>query len=88
MKPKKVKMSGSMKAKLQASVRANRRETIYKMTAKRNGGKVPCFVCGEHVSEETATLEHILPKSKGGTDDMDNLSISHEDCNKKRGNTV
>jgi 5-methylcytosine-specific restriction endonuclease McrA len=66
--------------------RRNRRETIYQMLSKMHMGKVPCFVCGKHVRKEDATLEHILAKSKGGTDDMDNLSISHAMCNVKRGN--
>lgn len=66
-------------------VRQSRRETIYKMTAKRNAGTVPCFVCGNHVKRQHATLEHIIPLSKGGTDDMENLAISHNTCNNRRG---
>jgi len=62
-----------------------RRETLYRMLGKRNNGTVPCFVCGRHVREKNATLEHIIPISKGGTDDMDNLSISHFQCNQRRG---
>ena len=55
------------------------------MLAKKNNGLVPCFVCGRHVKEKNATLEHILPTSKGGTDDMENLAISHYQCNQRRG---
>lgn len=76
----------SVKNQLKSSIRKNRRETIYKMLQKRCAGKVPCFVCGQHVEKEDATLEHKLPISKGGTDDMDNLAISHEKCNSKKGN--
>ena len=54
--------------------RQNRRKTIYKMTMKREGS-VPCFVCHEHVELKDMSLEHIIPRSKGGSDDMDNLSI-------------
>lgn len=63
-----------------------RRETLYKFIGKKNNGTVPCFVCGKHVREKNATLEHIVPLSKGGTDDMDNLSISHYNCNQARSN--
>lgn len=84
--PKKVRMSPSLRSRLEASVRAGRRETIYRMLAKKHDGTAPCFVCGKHVKEKNATLEHIIPKSKGGTDEMDNLSISHYQCNQRRGN--
>lgn len=81
-----VHITRGQRAKLAGTIRANRRETIYKMMLKRFGGRCPCYVCGEHVSPHEATLEHILPVSKGGTDEMDNLSISHQACNKRRGN--
>lgn len=77
-------LSGATAARLAGSVRKGRRETVYRMLLKRHGS-VPCFVCGKHVKEPHATLEHILAVSKGGTDDMDNLSISHNVCNARRG---
>lgn len=72
--------------RLEAAMLAGRRETIYKYIGKKNDGNVPCFVCGRHVKEKNATLEHIIPVSKGGTNEMDNLSISHYGCNRARGN--
>jgi len=48
-------------------------------------GQVLCFVCGLPVDESKATLEHIKPRSLGGTLAMDNLAISHAKCNRKRG---
>lgn len=80
------KPSGPLKAKLLGAVRKGRRETIYKMLGKQHDGIVPCFECGHHVPEVEATLEHIVEQSEGGTDDMDNLSISHEICNYERSN--
>jgi hypothetical protein len=65
---------------------------IYKRIRDHNHGLVPCWVCGEHVRwkhttrpELSASLEHVLPRSKGGTNDDWNLSISHEACNLARG---
>lgn len=47
-----------------------------------------CYLCGlpmfpnaESGSPLVFTLEHIIPKSKGGTNDMENLSGSHQFCN-------
>lgn len=61
-----------------------RRATLYKMLAKKHDGIVPCYVCGKHVTKQDASLEHIIPLAKGGTDDMENLSISHVTCNNAR----
>lgn len=74
-----------LKGKLEAGKRKSRRDTVYKFIGKKNDGMVPCFVCKRHVKEENATLEHIIPLSKGGSDTVDNLSISHYQCNKARG---
>ena len=60
------------------------RDKIYKTVARQLHGKVPCWVCGEHVLPAAATLEHILPLSKGGNSHQDNLAISHELCNNQR----
>lgn len=81
-------LSGGQKARLATAIRQNRRDTVYKMLSKKHDGSVPCFVCGRHVPERYATLEHIEPISLGGTDDMDNLAISHNTCNVRRGNDV
>ena len=35
-----------------------------------------------------ATLDHILPRSKGGSDMRANLQLAHARCNKIKGNRV
>jgi len=53
-----------------------------------------CCLCGKEISfaggplrnHLYATWEHIVPKSKGGTDDRSNLALSHKTCNNRRGN--
>lgn len=60
------------------------RDKIYKTVARQLHGKVPCWVCGEHVEHQDATLEHILPRSEGGSSHQDNLAISHDRCNHQR----
>lgn len=62
-----------------------RRERIYAHLCGLYGGYVPCFVCRLPVAESEATLEHVIPLSKGGTNRRDNLSISHRRCNNGRG---
>lgn len=60
------------------------RDKIYKTVARQLHGQVPCWVCGQHVEPQAATLEHIRPLSEGGNSHQDNLAISHGVCNHQR----
>lgn len=42
-------------------------------------------VCFEGRTGEGATVEHILPRSLGGTNDLKNLGIAHMRCNSEKG---
>ncbi|KQM68471.1 HNH endonuclease [Xylophilus sp. Leaf220] len=57
---------------------------IYRTVARQLHGRVPCWVCGEHVTLEDATLEHIHPRAEGGSGHQENLAISHAACNHRR----
>jgi hypothetical protein len=51
-----------------------------------------CCWCGCNVTElrdkkNSATIEHVLPRSFGGADHPDNYAIACHDCNQKRGVT-
>lgn len=43
--------------------------------------KWACFYCGEKVTSENATLDHLTPQSKGGKHTKDNLKTSCLVCN-------
>lgn len=78
------RMNAEIKGRLRTGLLQGRRDTLFKMLTKRHG-VCPCFVCMEPVAYDDASVEHIVPSSKGGTDDMSNLTISHEQCNIDRG---
>ena len=44
-----------------------------------------CTYCGRALTEETATLDHVLPKSKGGENYPGNLVLACEGCNAAKG---
>ncbi|BAC08171.1 group II intron reverse transcriptase/maturase [Thermosynechococcus vestitus] len=49
---------------------------------KKQGGICP--VCGGEIEQDMLTeIHHILPKHKGGTDDLDNLVLIHTNCHKQ-----
>ena len=45
-----------------------------------------CIYCGIHASQAKMQIEHVIPKSKGGTDSLNNLVLSCEACNQAKGN--
>jgi HNH endonuclease len=48
-----------------------------------------CYVCKREILNfSESSLEHKIPKSRGGTDNDTNISISHRQCNRAKGNLV
>lgn len=53
---------------------------------KRDGDL--CFYCGGKMDFSThadVTIEHLIPKARGGTRSKENLVLAHGDCNSKMG---
>lgn len=64
---------------------------------RRDGNK--CHICGKAVSKKDftrtpegrfvagpkyPTVDHVVPKSKGGTHDLNNLKLAHKSCNSQK----
>lgn len=47
-----------------------------------------CQYCGAELDEETATVDHVIPKSKGGSSYPDNMVCSCQQCNLEKGNMM
>lgn len=45
-----------------------------------------CSICHLHVRREDASVDHVVPLSKGGPSTMDNLRLAHRRCNSSKGN--
>lgn len=43
-----------------------------------------CYYCSTGLTSETATIDHVIPKSKGGTDDSQNLVLACPECNERK----
>ena len=44
-----------------------------------------CIGCHEHFKIRNLTIDHITPKSKGGTDHLENLQLLCGHCNSVKG---
>ena len=47
-----------------------------------------CHWCTCVLTEETATVDHVIPLSRGGLDNDNNRVLACEPCNNKRGNSM
>jgi hypothetical protein len=47
-----------------------------------------CRYCGRKTPEVILELEHVIPLSKGGTDELDNLTTSCFECNRGKGKSL
>lgn len=64
----------------------DKKQQRYVLLRQRDGDN--CWRCRRPLcfdaprgSEQASTIEHILPKSKGGTSALDNLCLCHGRCN-------
>lgn len=73
-------------------VKKRHRENIRRQLKERQGSR--CALCGERMhftgdplSPFYATLDHIVPRKDGGSNNRRNLQLAHRKCNHERGHT-
>ncbi len=47
-----------------------------------------CFWCEKPLSKAELTVDHLIPLSQGGSNNLENLRLACLCCNKKRGNSL
>jgi 5-methylcytosine-specific restriction endonuclease McrA len=57
---------------------------MFALLAKKQGNR--CGICGQPMRAGAVQHDHIIPVSRGGTDAVWNLRLSHKACNLHRGN--
>lgn len=47
-----------------------------------------CQYCGTQCNQKTATIDHVVPRSKGGKTNWKNVVCCCDQCNRKKGNRL
>jgi HNH endonuclease len=70
------------------TVKAGRRKSY--ASAKRRLFKITqvCFWCRRQLTLVEATVDHVIPLSRGGMNNANNYVLACQPCNNKRGNTI
>ena len=63
-----------------ARIRRNRAQAVV-----AHHGEI-CWLCLKPITNGDLTMDHVVPRSKGGRTTRDNLRPAHSKCNRKRGN--
>lgn len=47
-----------------------------------------CGICGEDIDPQNYDLDHIVPTSRGGVHELDNLQLAHRACNSRKATSL
>ncbi len=63
-------------------------ENLYSINRDRLKKEKPwvCELCGHKIKKDSLTVDHIVPQSRGGTHEYENLRLVHAKCNTIKGN--
>ena len=52
---------------------------------KRSGRLKWCEYCWREITRANRTVDHVVPKSRGGTNDKKNILVACKECNQEKG---
>lgn len=59
-------------------------QRVYEDNIKKHG-TLTCILCDKSIIFGQDSLEHLIPLSRGGTNDYENLGVAHKICNSGKG---
>lgn len=83
--------AGKMKSKaadnkrrlLESTLTKENMQQVYEDNIKKYG-TLTCILCNKPIKFGEDSLEHLTPLSRGGTNNYNNLGVSHKNCNIKK----
>lgn len=88
------RMRKKVRKQLTAGVKKPKKTPVKKTESQRRGdrrkkiwerGNGICYLCGEPVLFAEFTIDHVIPISAGGTNNLRNLRPTHYSCNQEKG---
>ncbi len=94
-----IRSTGKRIGKVSGNLRSSRSENESSQSKRRffttkernmiyNRSEGHCGICGRFIPLEEYTIDHIIPLSKGGTNDLDNLQACCSFCNKAKDDSM
>lgn len=68
-----------------ANSRLLRKDRYRKLFLAQKG---KCYLCGEPLTAINCSVDHVMPISKGGSKEKENLLLAHQPCNGAKGNRL
>ena len=68
------------------NINSMRKRRMRKCLLAEQAGR--CFWCRQSLLDHEVTLDHLLPRSKGGGNERANIVAAHRNCNQGRADTV
>ena len=65
-------------------VRYDKRRAKHRVILERKNGMV-CPLCGDLIKPAERSIDHITPVVKGGSRGLENLQLTHKECNNVKG---
>lgn len=59
--------------------------SLYEFNKEKMKSGDICFYCNSNIRKEELTADHVFPRAKGGTDNMDNIILVCKSCNSSKG---
>lgn len=47
-----------------------------------------CYLCGRYMRRMQATIDHVVPRARGGAHDLGNWALAHGPCNNLKGSRL
>ena len=70
------------KARNRKKKKDDKRKKLRRSLMQKTMGR--CYYCEKKIEGRMMTIDHFVPKSKGGTDDISNLVPSCKECNEEK----
>lgn len=67
-------------------MRAIQKQELVEQLKSRDGDS--CFICKQPFIDEAPTIDHWIPKAAKGSDEIENLRLTHRKCNTEKADRV